>query len=187
MTGTNPTEHATAAGRIRAIVFVVAVSLAAAACSANDNAATDSDQDVTAPTDVTIDTEPADTEPGDTTTTDTEPVESLESFYGSLSDSLSAGDLDFSIERLDPVVFDLYSVDQCTATLDRLADPTFSIEFHSEERHEPWDFELPDGRSVPIDDTVVTTITLFGPGQPGESAESHVTIINGEYHWFTYC
>jgi hypothetical protein len=46
---------------------------------------------------------------------------------------------------------------------------------------------VPDDRSVEIDDAVTVTLRMIGRGQGGEPVEAHVTIIGGEYHWFTFC
>ena len=144
-------------------------------------------------------TEPEGTEPTDTEAppTSTDPVELTISrggtateepadFYAGLAESLSSGDLEFAMSRLDPAMDDLYGFDRCRATLTSLVDPTFDIEFYRVKRTEPWLFESPAG-TVDIDETTVTAIALLGSNQSGTRDESHLTIFDGLYHWFTYC
>ena len=139
-------------------------------------------------------TEPTDTEAPPTSTDRVEltisrggtATEEPADFYAGLAESLSSGDLEFAMSRLDPAMDDLYGFDRCRATLTSLVDPTFDIDFYRVKRTEPWLFESPAG-TVDIDETTVTAIALLGSNQSGTRDESHLTIFDGRYHWFTYC
>ena len=51
----------------------------------------------------------------------------------------------------------------------------------------PWTWELPDGRTFDIAAATTVTVNVFGRGQTGAEAETHLTVVNGQYRWFTFC
>ena len=183
-------------------VLVAVATLVGVLLLVTSDDATPADDDATVTQPATTQpesTEPEGTEPTDTEAppTSTDPVELTISrggtateepadFYAGLAESLSSGDLEFAMSRLDPAMDDLYGFDRCRATLTSLVDPTFDIEFYRVKRTEPWLFESPAG-TVDIDETTVTAIALLGSNQSGTRDESHLTIFDGLYHWFTYC
>lgn len=113
------------------------------------------------------------------------PVEFLADFYTQLSASVSAGDLGFALDRLDPRVFEVYP-DSCPAALESFADPELVIAFIEEGPVEAWTYEANE-QVVEIPDAVAVTIQLTGRGQEATPSEAHVSVIDGEYHWFTFC
>ena len=112
-------------------------------------------------------------------------LESLSDFYAQLSASVAAGDAGFSLDRLDPRVFEVYP-DSCPAALASFADPDLVIEFVEAGPIEDWTYEAA-GQSIEIADTQAVTIRLTGRGQSGEPSEAHLSIIDGLYRWFTFC
>ena len=113
-------------------------------------------------------------------------AETLDAFYEQLSTSISSGDLEFAIQRLDPTVNEAYPT-ECQGTLKRAVDPEFSIMLVEEGDTGPWTWELPDDRRFEIPAATTATIVLSGRGQTGAETDAHVTLIDGEYHWFTFC
>jgi hypothetical protein len=116
----------------------------------------------------------------------TAPTETLGEFYAQLGPSLASGDLGFSLDRLDPLVYDAYPT-ECPAALEGFADPDLILTFVSDDGPEPWIWELPDGRSVDVPDAIGVTVVLTGRGQSGAEAKAHVRLHDGGYHWFTFC
>ncbi len=137
--------------------------------------------EATAPADEQAPTEPASPPPPSTAVA----IESLLDFYAQLSASVSAGDGAFALDRLDPRVFEIYP-DSCPEALASFADPDLVIEFLERGATETWTFEA-EGQAIEIPDAIAVTIRLTGRGQAGEPSEAHVSIIDGEYHWFTFC
>jgi hypothetical protein len=119
---------------------------------------------------------------GDAATT----AETLDEFYAQLGASLSSGDLGFSLDRLDPIVYEAYPT-ECPAALGRFADPDLTIAFVSDDGPDPWVWELPDGRSFDVPDAIGVTVVLTGRGQSGAEAQAHVRLHDRGYHWFTFC
>lgn len=114
------------------------------------------------------------------------PTESLDDFYTQLSTSLASGDLTFSLERLDPLVYEAYPT-ECPAALESFADPEFVVTLISDDGPSAWIWELPDGRTYDVPDAVAATVTVGGRGQSGSETQAHVQLHDGRYHWFTYC
>jgi hypothetical protein len=112
-------------------------------------------------------------------------TESLADFYAQLSASVASGDLEFALDRLDPRVLEVYP-DSCPAALESFADPDLVIEFIEEGPTETWTYEA-DGESIDVPDAVAVTIRLTGRGQDGTPSEAHVSIVDGQYRWFTFC
>lgn len=115
-----------------------------------------------------------------------EPTETVEAFYGQLSASLSSGDLAFALERLDPAVFEAYPT-ECPDALESFVDPDFAITPIAQGEMGPWTWELSDGRTFDVPDALTVTISLAGRGQTGAESEAHLTMIDDEFHWFTFC
>lgn len=113
------------------------------------------------------------------------PIESLTDFYTQLSDSVSAGDLGFALDRLDPRVLEVYP-DSCPAALESFADPELVIEFVSAGPIEDWVYEANE-QAVDVPGSQAVTIKLSGRGQSGEEAVAHLSIAGSQYRWFTFC
>lgn len=121
------------------------------------------------------------TEPTDTTAV----LETVPEFYAQLSASLAAGDLGFALDRLDPRVLEVYP-ETCPAVLETVADPDFGIDLVEAGPTEAWTYEA-DGLALAIPDAIAVTVQLRGRGQTGTPTEAHLTVIDGRYHWFTFC
>ena len=113
-------------------------------------------------------------------------IEPIDDFLAELSSSLATGDTEFALERLHPQVLEAYP-DQCPGFLESISDPTFDATADSAPELADFTWELPDGRSFPIDDdTFEVSIQQTQQGQTGE-AVSHFSIIETEWRWFTFC
>lgn len=112
-------------------------------------------------------------------------IESLTDFYNQLSASVSAGDLGFALARLDPRVFEVYP-DSCPAALESFADPELVIEFVSAGPIEDWVYEANE-QSIDVPGSQAVTIELSGRGQSGEQSVAHLSIVDNQYRWFTFC
>ncbi|MFN3258210.1 MAG: hypothetical protein ACE37B_21225 [Ilumatobacter sp.] len=112
-------------------------------------------------------------------------VETLPEFYANLSASLAAGDAGFALDRLDPRVFEAFP-ESCPAVLQTVADPDFGIDLVEAGPTEAWTYEAA-GLAISIPDAIAVTVQLRGRGQTGTPTRSHLTLIDGRYHWFTRC
>lgn len=139
--------------------------------------------------DTTDDAPPADEPAPEPTPPDSVPPpdvsESLPDFYAQLSASVAAGDLGFSLDRLDERVLQAYP-DSCPAALESFADPDLVIEFVSEGPIEDWVYEA-NGQSFEVPGSQAVQIRLTGRGQSGDETTAHLSIVDGTYRWFTFC
>jgi hypothetical protein len=120
-------------------------------------------------------------EPAETTVPETP-----EEFFALFAEAIRTGDVEFLLDRLHPVVLDLYGRQQCRAAVASLpTDPSFGVRVRSVRGPESYEF-APDGQSVTVDDAF--TLTLAFTSTEGTSRqEGHLALIDGEMRWFTDC
>jgi len=116
--------------------------------------------------------------------TSTQGPETPADFFQRLSTSIATGDLAYALDRLHPLVLAAFPGDVCRIELSLRTAADYQIAVNSIGDTAPWTWELPDGRSLEVDDATTVTILLPGTTEP---VESHIVNIDGLYYWFTIC
>ena len=117
----------------------------------------------------------------------TPPAETLEDFLTGLTASLSgAQSLDFALARLHPQVLEFFP-DQCPAHIASTVDPEFSITPITVIGEEPFEYQVPDGRTAVVDRSTTVLVEITGGGEVREVEAHFVLGEDGQWAWFTYC
>ena len=114
-------------------------------------------------------------------------TETVEQFLGELTTSLSVGDASFALDRLAPVVIDVYGADACAAVLQTRIGPQFEIALIEEKGVGPWDWVLPSGDSYPVADAYTVTVDLTTNDGVTQRIDSHLIRMDNLYRWFSIC
>ncbi|WP_436794822.1 hypothetical protein [Actinospongicola halichondriae] len=114
--------------------------------------------------------------------------EAVAAFYGVFVDAVHVHDVGTLIDRLHPVVFELFGEEQCLDFVgQRFNNPELSMEVVEVGPPETWTWEI-DGRTVDVDDTVTVTLIQIEEvdGAPA-TMEVHLALDGDDVAWFTDC
>ena len=111
--------------------------------------------------------------------------EDLAGFVDQLSASIAAGDGGYAFDRLDPLVLQVFGADACHQNLGK-PKAGFSLKYVATGERKAFTWSVPDGRSFTIADAQYATARVTDKGST-KDAEVHFSVIDGRYHWFTYC
>ncbi|MEK7424759.1 MAG: hypothetical protein AAB131_13085 [Actinomycetota bacterium] len=109
-------------------------------------------------------------------------AETPEQFFAALSDSITTGNIDFALQRLHPVVLEAFPGDACTDNLSTRDDLTIEVVEVGEVGL--FVYQVPDGRTFEVPDTLTVILRLSGQPEP---TESHIVLTDAGYQWFTIC
>jgi hypothetical protein len=111
--------------------------------------------------------------------------ETPQAFFDQYSQAMQTGDAGFLLDRLHPVVIDMYGVPACQTRVESLLEPTLQAQVNGVEGPVPWLFES-DGQVHEIRRTHTVDLTITVGGEPSDR-QVHLAQIDGLQTWFTDC
>jgi hypothetical protein len=115
-----------------------------------------------------------------------EPAETAEEFFELFAQAIRTGDEAVLLDRLHPVVLDLYGRRQCRAAAASIPqDPSFEARVRDVTGPEPYEY-APDGESITVKDAFTVALT-FSTDEGTSRQDGHLALVEGEMRWFTDC
>jgi hypothetical protein len=111
--------------------------------------------------------------------------ETPQAFFDLYSQAMQMGNAGFLLDRLHPVVIDMYGAPVCQTYLEGILEPTLQAQVNSVEGPMPWMFER-DGQVHEIRRTYNVDLTITVGGEPSDR-QAHLEQIDGLQTWFTDC
>ena len=111
--------------------------------------------------------------------------ETPQAFFDLYSQAMQAENTGFLLDRLHPVVIDMYGAPACQTRVEGLLQPTLQAQVNSVEGPMPWLFER-DGQVHEIRQTHNVDVTITVGGEPSDR-QTHLEQIDGLQTWFTDC
>ena len=111
--------------------------------------------------------------------------ETPQAFFDLYSQAMQMGNAGFLLDRLHPVVIDMYGEPACQTRVEGLLEPTLQAQVNSVEGPMPWLFER-DGQVHEIRQTYNVDLTITVGGEPSDR-QVHLEQIDGLQTWFTDC
>ncbi len=111
--------------------------------------------------------------------------ETPQDFFDQYSHAMQTADPGFLLDRLHPVVLDMYGAPACQSRVESLLEPTLRAEVRGVDGPMPWLFER-DGQVHEIRRTFDVDVTITVGGEPSER-QTHLEQIDGLQRWFTDC
>ena len=111
--------------------------------------------------------------------------ETPQGFFDQYSQAMQTGNTGFLLDRLHPVVIDMYGAPACQNRLEELLNPTLQAQVTGVEGPTPWLFER-DGQVHEIRRTHNVDVTITVAGEPSDR-QTHLEQIDGLQRWFTDC
>lgn len=111
--------------------------------------------------------------------------EPVTEFLAMFEAAMKSGDLEFLMERLHPAVIDRYGESACSAYLERVVDPDFSVEVGEINPPSAWNYDQ-DGVEEMIEEAWSAQVAISAGGQAQETL-AHYAMHEGTLRWFTDC
>jgi len=109
----------------------------------------------------------------------------VNNFANGFNQAMAAGNATFLLDRLHPVVGEIYGRQACATYLEGIIDPTFQINVVDISGPAPWDYAR-DGFSRPLDGIFTVDVDRTFQGQT-DRIQMHLDVMPPDAYWFTDC